>query len=55
MGKLIHSLNGSLDGFVETPDHDVDYVDDDVHSLPLRPVETRSFASGAELRSSVPA
>jgi dihydrofolate reductase len=34
MGKLIYSLNVSLDGFVETPDHGLDWavVDDEVHS-----------------------
>jgi dihydrofolate reductase len=34
MGKLIYSLNVSLDGFVETPDHGLGWavVDDEVHS-----------------------
>jgi dihydrofolate reductase len=34
MGKLIYCLNVSLDGFVETPDHSLDWaiVDDEVHS-----------------------
>jgi dihydrofolate reductase len=34
MGKLIYSLNVSLDGFIETPDHSLDWavVDDEVHS-----------------------
>jgi dihydrofolate reductase len=34
MGKLIYSLNVSLDGFIETPDHGIDWavVDDEVHS-----------------------
>jgi dihydrofolate reductase len=34
MGKLIYSLNVSLDGFVETPDHSLDWaiVDDEVHA-----------------------
>jgi dihydrofolate reductase len=34
MGKLIYSLNVSLDGFVETPEHGLDWavVDDEVHS-----------------------
>lgn len=34
IGKLIYSLNVSLDGFVETPDHGLDWatVDDEVHS-----------------------
>ena len=33
MGKLIYSLNVSLDGFIETPDHSLDWaiVDDEVH------------------------
>jgi dihydrofolate reductase len=33
MGKLIYSLNVSLDGFVETPDHGLDWavVDEEVH------------------------
>ena len=34
MGKLIYSLNVSLDGFVETPEHSLDWaiVDDEVHA-----------------------
>jgi dihydrofolate reductase len=34
MGKLIYSLNVSLDGFVETPDHSLDWaiVDDELHT-----------------------
>ncbi len=34
MGKLIYELNVSLDGFVETPDHGLDWtvVDDELHS-----------------------
>jgi dihydrofolate reductase len=34
MGKLIYSMNVSLDGFVETPDHSLDWadVDDEVHT-----------------------
>ena len=34
MGKLIYSLNVSLDGYVETPDHSLDWVliDDELHS-----------------------
>ena len=33
MGKLIYSMNVSLDGFVETLDHSVDWtiVDDEIH------------------------
>jgi dihydrofolate reductase len=33
MGKLIYSLNVSLDGFIETPDQSLDWavVDDEVH------------------------
>lgn len=34
MGKLIYMLNVSLDGFVETPDHGLDWaaVDEELHS-----------------------
>lgn len=34
MGKLIYSLNVSLDGFVETPGHSLDWatVDDELHT-----------------------
>ena len=34
MGKLIYSLNVSLDGFAETPDHGLDWaiVDEEVHT-----------------------
>ncbi|MEK6191662.1 MAG: dihydrofolate reductase family protein [Chloroflexota bacterium] len=34
MGKLIYSLNVSLDGYVETPDHSLDWasVDDELHA-----------------------
>ena len=34
MGKLIYMLNVSLDGYVETPDHSLDWtvVDDELHS-----------------------
>ena len=34
MGKLIYLLNISLDGFVETPDHRLDWatVDDELHT-----------------------
>ena len=34
MGKLIYSLNVSLDGFAETPDHSLDWaiVDEEVHT-----------------------
>jgi dihydrofolate reductase len=33
MGKLIYTMNVSLDGFVETPDHSLDWtvVDDELH------------------------
>ncbi len=33
MGKLIYLLNVSLDGFIETPDHSLDWatVDDEIH------------------------
>ena len=35
MGKLIYMMNVSLDGFVETPDHGLDWgvIDDELHSL----------------------
>jgi dihydrofolate reductase len=34
MGKLIYLMNVSLDGFVETPDHGLDWatVDDEIHA-----------------------
>lgn len=34
MGKLIYSMNVSLDGFVETPDHGLDWamVDEELHT-----------------------
>jgi dihydrofolate reductase len=34
MGKLIYLLNVSLDGFIETPDHNLDWaiVDDELHT-----------------------
>ena len=35
MGKLIYFMNVSLDGFVETPDHGLDWgvIDDELHSF----------------------
>jgi len=35
MGKLIYLMNVSLDGFIETPDHGLDWtvVDDELHSF----------------------
>jgi dihydrofolate reductase len=35
MGKLIYFMNVSVDGFVETPDHGLDWgvIDDELHSL----------------------
>ena len=35
MGRLIYLMNVSLDGFVETPDHGLDWgvIDDELHSL----------------------
>ena len=35
MGKLIYLLNTTLDGFVETPDHSLDWgvIDDELHSF----------------------
>ena len=54
MGKLIYSMNVSLDGFIETPDHSLDWanVDEEVHfwfnqqtrglgRLDLRPADVR--------------
>src|SRR5918996_1715963 len=34
MGKLIYLLNTSLDGYVETPDHSLDWtiIDDEIHT-----------------------
>jgi dihydrofolate reductase len=34
MGKLIYLLNVSVDGFIETPDHSLDWatIDDEIHS-----------------------
>ena len=34
MGKLIYLMNVSLDGFIETPDHSLDWtvIDDELHS-----------------------
>jgi dihydrofolate reductase len=34
MGRVIYAMNVSLDGFVETPDHSLDWsiVDDEIHS-----------------------
>lgn len=34
MGKLIYSMNVSLDGYIETPDHSLDWtnVDDELHT-----------------------
>ena len=34
MGKLIYSMNVSLDGYVETPDHGLDWtnVDEELHT-----------------------
>ena len=46
MGKLIYSLNVSLDGFVETPDHSLEWANVDE--------ERHAFISGAELRSYTP-
>lgn len=35
MGKLVYSMNVSLDGFVETPDHGLEWaiVDDEIHAF----------------------
>jgi len=34
MGKVIYGMNSTLDGFIETPDHDLSWgtVDDELHS-----------------------
>ncbi len=46
MGKLIYCMNVSLDGFVETPDHGLDWtvVDDELHSW-FNDLERRTEAS----------
>ena len=44
MGKLIYLMNVSLDGFVETPDHSLDWatIDDELPRLVQRPDARRS-------------
>lgn len=52
MGKLIYSLNVSLDGYVETPDHSLDWasVDDELHTwFNDRSRETDAFLYGRGL------
>ena len=48
MGKLIYLLNTSLDGFIETPDHSLDWatINDEVHSFfneQLRPLDATLY------------
>jgi dihydrofolate reductase len=47
MGKLIYSMNVSLDGFIETPDHSLDWadVDEELHFW----FNERSRQSGASI------
>jgi hypothetical protein len=49
MGKLIYSMNVSLDGYVEMPAHSLDWsiVDDELHNW------SRTFASGVMYLGSV--
>jgi hypothetical protein len=47
MGRLIYLMDVSLDGYVETPDHSLEWatVDDELHTWFNE--QTRLFASGA--------
>jgi dihydrofolate reductase len=52
MGKLIYSMNVSLDGYVETPDHSLDWVamDEELHTwFNDRARETDAFLYGRRL------
>ncbi|MBI3648656.1 MAG: dihydrofolate reductase family protein [Actinobacteria bacterium] len=52
MGKLIYSMNVSLDGYVETPDHALDWanVDDELHTwFNDRARESDAFLYGRRL------
>ncbi|HYN68641.1 MAG TPA: dihydrofolate reductase family protein [Candidatus Eisenbacteria bacterium] len=52
MGKVIYSMNVSLDGFVETPDHSLDWasVDDELHAwFNDRSREAGAFVYGRRL------
>ena len=52
MGKLVYLLNVSLDGYVETPDHSLDWsvVDEELHSwFNDRSRETDAFLYGRRL------
>ena len=50
MGKLIYSLNVLLDGFVETPDHGLDWavVDAEGHTRHLSDGRHRSGRDGCD-------
>jgi dihydrofolate reductase len=52
MGKLVYSMNVSLDGYVETPDHALDWadVDEELHAwFNDRARETDAFLYGRRL------
>ena len=52
MGKLVYLMNVSLDGYVETPDHSLDWTDvnEEVHSwFTERSRETDAFLYGRRL------
>ena len=56
MGKLIYLLNVSLDGFIETPDHNLDWgtVDDELHTFfneQMRTTRRHRCTAGACTRS----
>jgi dihydrofolate reductase len=52
MGKLVYLMNVSLDGYVETPDHSLDWtiVDEEIHTwFNYRSRETDAFLYGRRL------
>ena len=52
MGKLVYLMNVSLDGYVETPDHSLDWttVDEETHRwFTDRSRETDAFLYGRRL------
>src|ERR1700704_1518429 len=52
MDKLVYSMNASLDGYVETPDHSLDWanVDDELHTwFNDRAREAAAFLYGRRL------
>jgi dihydrofolate reductase len=52
MGKLVYLMNVSLDGYVETPDHSLDWatVDEEIHCwFNDRSRETDAFLYGRRL------